>query len=380
MVKNIKQCIQDMNCGSDPSFKNGNNYYCTAEKDWCSEEENCKTMINSGYPFYYYGEGGKPYKVLAHEDPRFANKVVIHKPDDPVIEHREALWNDQIDPTNGDCASFDSWNYRRNCAGDCPLGHAYLPKDIDRLNQELENAVTCDEVLIGGEDPDIPDNVVELHQAWPSPGAYCVNPKIAPLIPKNCYLYNQHPLCYVDPAKGANDSNIGKCSLIPDAFLPPHAGPKGGLTWACLPDLSHCDCSDEECVQNHPLIFNEKACKPGTRPSPSPIPQPNKCSREVCAKDQCDKNNPYLCLDGAAKGGCRSTPWDGDPNCSSSCNTTFCRHTSEQSMCNADVCGWQNCGPANPHLCLAGPAKGGCSSTPWESIPDCYASCNTSNC
>ncbi len=91
-------------------------------------------------------------------------------------------------------------------------------------------------------------------------------------------------------------------------------------------------------------------------------------------------NNLYLCLDGAAKGGCRSTPWDGVPSCSSSCNTLFCRHTGEQSICNADVCGWQSCSPTNPHLCLDGPAKGGCNSTPWHSIADCYTSCNTSNC
>ena len=91
-------------------------------------------------------------------------------------------------------------------------------------------------------------------------------------------------------------------------------------------------------------------------------------------------NNLYLYLDGAAKGGCRSTPWDGYPSCSSSCNTLFCRHAGEQSICNADVCGWQSCSPTNPHLCLDGPAKGGCSATNWESIADCYTSCNTSNC
>lgn len=375
MVKNIKQCIQDMNCGSDPSFKNGDDYYCTAEKSWCSEENICKTMINSGYPFYYYGEDGAPFRVQDSKKnpPQFINKLVIHKPDDPIIEHREARWDSVVDPTTGDCAAFDVWNSTRNCP-DCPWGHAYLPKDIDKLNKVLENSITCDEIAYTDNNKKQPANSIELHQAWPSAGAYCVNPKAAPLIPKNCYLYKQHPLCYVDPAKGAVDDNIGKCSLVPDAFLPPHAGPKGGLNWACLPDLSHCDCSDEECIKNHPFIFNEKACKPGTRPHST------KCSREICAKDQCDNNNPYLCLDGAAKGGCRSTPWDEDPNCSSSCNTSFCRHAGEQSLCNANVCGWQTCDPTNPHLCLDGPAKGGCSSTPWESIPDCYSSCDTSNC
>ena len=44
MVKNVKQCIEDMNCSSVPSFKNGNNYYCTQHKEWCSEEENNGTL------------------------------------------------------------------------------------------------------------------------------------------------------------------------------------------------------------------------------------------------------------------------------------------------------------------------------------------------
>jgi hypothetical protein len=123
-----------------------------------------------------------------------------------------------------------------------------------------------------------------------------LNPKKAPLIPKECHKYKFEPLCYVDPTIGATDANIGKCSLVPDAFLPPHAGPKGGLSWTCLPDLSHCDCSNEECVKKYPFIFNENTCKPGTFPPTPPTP-PRKCPDKCANGIQCIDGQ--LCPDGS---------------------------------------------------------------------------------
>ena len=226
---------------------------------------------------------------------------MVHKPNDPIIEHRESKDPNWVDPANDGCDAFAWWMHERNCPfPNCRQGQAYSKYKIDEWNEILKNAITCDDVQQTSNEAGVqPANSIEIPQPYGWGGAaWCINPKKAPLIPEECHKYKFEPLCYVDPTIGATDANIGKCSLVPDDFLPPHAGPKG-LQWTCLPDLSHCDCSNEECVKNHPFIFNENTCKPGTFP---PKKCPDKCANGI----QCIDGQ--LCPDGS-----RCPPSNGCP-------------------------------------------------------------------
>jgi hypothetical protein len=165
-----------MKCGSDPSFKNGNNYYCTKGEEWCTQENICKTMANSGYPFYFYNAKREPYRTF-EKDGEFPDHVVVHKPNDPIIEHRESEDPTWVNPASGNCDQFAAWMRDRTCPfPNCQNGQAYSKDKIDEWNEILKNAITCDDVQRTSNELGVqPDNSIEILQPYPGGLAWCIS-------------------------------------------------------------------------------------------------------------------------------------------------------------------------------------------------------------
>jgi hypothetical protein len=115
---------------------------------------------------------------------------------------------------------------------------------------------------------------------------------------------------------------------------------------------------------------------------PSPTPPSGSCgscSPDWCAREICTTSAPFSCSAGPAKGGCSASPWTLTPStCTACCDVLTCFGSC--SPCSPEFCTKKLCPQADPYLCTAGPAANGCSSTPWDDPTDCSECCSLKSC
>jgi len=212
-------------------------------------------------------------------------------------------------------------------------------------------------------------------------------------------LFPAHLCGSVGEDEMQEDDNVGDCAERDCALCPPirpmylcHAGvAQNGCQSVPWNDpigcTSSCKCQGE--IQEHDQQKDHtEAVDINQQPKGTDIGDDlsvGNCSQLDCAL--CPPARPmHLCLAGVAQNGCQSMPWNDPIGCTSSCKCqgeiqehdqqpkgTDINDNASNGDC-AELCAL--CPPTPPmHVCLAGHAKQGCQSIPWNDPQSCTSSC-----
>ena len=104
------------------------------------------------------------------------------------------------------------------------------------------------------------------------------------------------------------------------------------------------------------------------------------CKPAQCKNYACPMDHPFVCVEGPARSGCSPTPWDSPDACTECCDFSACAKDCTK-KCSEETCNLRKCGADVPFVCTDGDAAGGCGKEDtWKFSPRCDDCCNLRLC